>query len=143
MEKVRVWNKQKFDVGVKTFGHPLGVNIPSKSFIPMDKDEVAQLISTCSLFQRGILTVEEANKNLMEEGGVFVEDLPNCVTDEEIQKFLSGSAKKLEEWLKTITEGYVLERIYDKAMTMNLQAGKLRILQEKMPTRDFLAARHD
>lgn len=63
----------------------------------------------------------------MEEGGVFTEDLPDCVTDEEINKYLSGSAKKLQDWLATITEGYVLERIFDKAVTMNLAANKLRV----------------
>ena len=74
----------------------------------------------------------------MEEGGVFTEDLPNCVSDEEISKKLGGTAKKLDEWLKTITEGYVLERIYDKAITMNLPASKLRVLQDRMPGRNFL-----
>ena len=104
----------------------------------MEEDEVAQLLSTSSLFQRGILSVEEEHKRLMEEGGVFVEDLPNCVTDDEIAKRLGTSAKKLEEWLKSITEGYVLQRVFDIAKGMNLPASKLRVLQEKMPERDFL-----
>lgn len=138
MSKIKVWNKQKFNVGVKTYGHPLGINIPAGSFVPMEEDEVAQLISTCSLFQRGILSVEEEHKSVMEDGGIFVEDLPNCVTDDEILKKLGGTARKLEDWLKTITEGYVLERVYDIAKGMNLPASKLRVLQEKMPERDFL-----
>lgn len=138
MSKVKVWNRQKFNVGVKTYGHPLGINIPAGSFVPMEEDEVAQLISVCTLFQRGILSVEEEHKDLMVNGGVMTEDLPNCVSDEEIAKKLGGTAKKLEEWLKTITEGYVLERIFDAAKAMNLPASKLRVLQEKMPHRDFL-----
>lgn len=42
MDKIRVYNKQKFNVGVKTFNHPLGITIPAGSFVPMDQDEISQ-----------------------------------------------------------------------------------------------------
>jgi cell division protein FtsL len=60
------------------------------------------------------------------------------MTDEEIKKKLSGSAKKMEEWLNGIEEDYTLDRIYDVAKDMDLNLNKVKVLQEKMPAKDFL-----
>ena len=47
--------------------------------------------------------------------------------------------KKIGEWLDTITEPFVLDRVYDVAMSMdNLTAPKLKVLKAKMPERDFI-----
>lgn len=58
--------------------------------------------------------------------------------EEEIRKHLALSAAKLHQWLEGINEPYLLDAIYREAVTMELSTSKLKILQEKMPDREFL-----
>ena len=140
-EKIRLLNKQKFDVGIVLPGgneNQRGVNIKAGSFFPVTADELDYIASVSTLIQRGILTVEEKNAAMMENIGIDMKNDPNFITDEEIHKRLSGSAKKIGEWLDTITEDYILDRVYDEAVKMDLGLNKLKVLQEKMPKREFL-----
>ena len=60
------------------------------------------------------------------------------MSNEEIKKKLSGTGKKLREWLATIEEGHTLDRVFDVAVGMNLSVDKIKILKEKMPDKEFL-----
>lgn len=137
-EKIKVFNPQKFDVGVVTQDVPLGFNVKHDGFALLTKDEISYLNSTCSLFTRGILRVDEEHRPLMEAVGIDQADNANFITDTEIEKKLSGSAKKIEEWLEPITEQYVLDKICEIAKGMNLNLSKIKVLQEKMPNKDFI-----
>ena len=137
-EKIRVYNPQKFDVGIVTLDKPLGINIKAGSFAQITDDDVAYITSISTIFQRGVLRLDEDKKEQMESVGIDVTTDPHFVDDADIQKKLSGSAKKVEEWLQTIDEEYLLDRIFDVAITMNLSVNKIKVLQEKMPNRNFI-----
>ena len=137
-EKIKLMNPQKFDVGIITLENKIGVNIKAGSFTVVTPDDIAYLASISDVFRRGILKVEEKNIEVMQEAGIDQANDPNYITDEEIQKKLSGTVKKMKEWLATIEEGYILDRIYDVAMNMNLSLDKVKALNEKMPDRKFL-----
>ena len=71
--------------------------------------------------------------------GIDPEHNPHFSDDEDIRKHLASTPKKIGEWLDTITEPFVLDRVYDVAMSMdNLTAPKLKVLKAKMPERDFI-----
>lgn len=75
---------------------------------------------------------------LMQEIGIEVENDPNFIDDEEIRKKLAMSAKKIEEWLATVKEEYIRDRIYDVAVEMNLTMNKIKVLQAAMPKKSFM-----
>ena len=137
-ERIKLLNPQKFDVGIVTFDKPMGINIKAGSFALVTPDDIAFIASVSKVFEKGILRVEEQNTAVMQEIGIDQENDPNFITDEEIQKRLSGTVKKVKDWLNTITEDYILDRVYDVAMGMNLSQDKLKALKERMPDRDFV-----
>lgn len=137
-EKVKVINPQKFDVGVNLLSMPLGINIKAKSFAMVTEEDVNYIASISNVFTRGLLLVEKEKTEILEAVGVNPETDIGYMTDEEIKKKLSGTAKKLEEWLEEIEEEFILDRVYDVAMSMDLNLNKVKILQAKMPKKDFM-----
>jgi histone acetyltransferase (RNA polymerase elongator complex component) len=85
-----------------------------------------------------MLRVEKEKETLMQEIGIEVETDPNFIDDEEIRKKLAMSAKKIEEWLATVNEDYIRDRIYDVAVEMNLTMNKIKVLQAAMPKKSFM-----
>lgn len=137
-EKIILRNPQKFDIGIVTLEKPLGVNIRSGSFALVSESELNYLASVSDLLQKGLLQVDEKHKEQMLELGINPDEDVNFISNEEIQKKLSGTVKKLREWLGTIEEGHTLDRVYDVAKDMNLSVDKIKALKEKMPEKDFL-----
>ena len=137
-DKIILRNPQKFDIGIITLEKPLGVNIKAGSFALVSESELNYLASTSNLLQKGLLQVDDKHKEQMLELGINPDEDVNFVTNEEIQKKLSGTGKKLREWLATIEEGHTLDRVYDVAQSMNLNMDKVKILKEKMPDKEFL-----
>lgn len=137
-DKIILRNPQKFDIGIITLEKPLGVNIKAGSFALVSESELNYLASTSNLLQKGLLQVDDKHKEQMLELGINPDEDVNFVTNEEIQKKLSGTGKKLREWLATIEEGHTLDRVYDVAQGMNLNMDKVKILKEKMPDKEFL-----
>ena len=137
-DKIVLRNTQKFDVGIMTPDKPLGVNIRPGSFALVTQTELNYIASTCTLLQRGMLRVDDENAEVMQELGIDQATDPHFIKDEEIQKKLSGTVKKVREWLATSDEDYILDRVYDVAMTMNLSMDKIKALKERMPNKDFL-----
>lgn len=137
-DKIVLRNPQKFDIGIITLEKPLGVNIRAGSFAVVTESELNYLASICDLLQKGMLLVDDKHKEQMLELGINPDEDVNFVTNEEIQKKLSSTGKKLREWLAGIEEGHTLDRIYDVAKGMNLNVDKVKILKEKMPDKEFL-----
>lgn len=133
-KNIRLWNKQKFDIGVVLSDNPAGVNIGHGKFQMVSEDDLYFISATCDVLQRGLLEVEENKVQVLEDAGV----ISVAVKDEDIKKYLSGSAKKLGEWLVDINDPIVLDKIYDMATQMDLTAAKLKALREKMPDREFI-----
>ena len=139
-DKIRLTNTTKFDIGIVLPDKPLGMNIKPGSFTLVTQDDVDYLMSMCDLLQRGFLQVDEAHKaEVLGQMGIVEEDSVAFMTDEDIEKKLNGTVKKLQEWLNDIDDNIMLGRIADIACGMDsLSASKLKILQSKMPERDFL-----
>ena len=137
-DKIILRNPQKFDVGIVTLEKEHGINIRAGSFAIVNQNEINYLASTSTLLQDGILTVDDEHIESMKKVGIDPETDPNFIKDEEIKKKLAGTTKKLTEWLDTVEQGHILDRIYDIADSMNLSADKLRVLREKMPDKEFV-----
>lgn len=138
-DKIRVINPQKFDVGVITQDKPIGMNIKAGGFIMLTQDDIDYIMSISTLFQRGFLRIEETKAaEIMESVGIDVNTDPNFIDDEDIRKKLNGAAKNIEKWLNDIHEEYILDRIFDVAKDMNLNMSKIKVLQAKMPNKNFL-----
>ena len=138
VKNIRLYNPQKFDVGVKLLDNDRGMNVRAGGFIQISENDVAYINSISSVLRRGMLRVEKEKETLMQEIGIEVETDPNFIDDEEIRKKLAMSAKKIEEWLATVKEEYIRDRIYDVAVEMNLTMNKIKVLQAAMPKKSFM-----
>lgn len=137
-KNIRLYNPQKFDVGVKLLDNDRGVNVRAGGFIQISEDDIAYINSISSVLRRGMLRIEKEKEILMQEVGIDTDSDPNFITDEEIQKKLGMSAKKIDEWLATVEEEYIKERIFNIAIGMNLTMSKVKVLQAAMPNRTFI-----
>lgn len=138
-DKIRVINPQKFDVGVVTQDKPIGLNIKAGGFVMLTQDDIDYIMSISSLFQRGFLRIEETKAaEIFESVGIDIKNDPNFIDDEDIRKKLGGTAKSIEKWLSTVNEEHILDRVFDVAQDMNLNMSKIKVLQAKMPNRNFL-----
>lgn len=135
--KIKVYNRQKFNVGIKLPGMRDGVNIAPGSFTYMSRDDIEYVMSQSRLFQKGYLREEEGS-SIISEFGVDVENNPNFFDDEAIRKKLGQTPKKMKEWLSTVDSEHTMDRIYDVAMSMDLTLAKLKVLNEVMPDRNIL-----
>ena len=129
MAKVKVLNKNKFDVGIKLINPIREQNIKGGSFTIIDEEDVYYLNSICGLFKDGSLVVED--KPVLETMGLNEEN-PNVVSDEEILEILSGNFLKMKKRLSEINQPYVISNIYNVALknASNLSGGKLKHLSE-------------
>lgn len=132
--KVRVYNRNKFDVGVCTM-NGIGINIKSGSFTVLDQNEIDYIGTLCNYFIDGTLIIEDgttAKENLV----VPEENKHYFASDEEIKKKLKGTAKAIENWLKDEENRVYLERVNDIAKTMDLPKSKLDIINAKVSDDD-------
>ena len=140
-EKLRLYNKTKCNIGIKTPSNQIGVNIRPGSFALVDDIDIEYLMSTCTLLQRGLLQVEEKKKEeVLGMMGIDESESSAFMSDEEIQKKLNSNGKTLEKWLDTIDDPMQLDRVADIAVGMNLSLNKIKILQAKLPQRDLMEA---
>lgn len=138
VKNVRLYNPQKFDVGVKLLDNDRGMNVRAGGFIQISENDVAYINSISSILRRGMLRVEKEKEVLLQEVGIEPETDPSFISDEDIRKKLGMSAKKIEEWLETVQEDYIRDRIYDIAIEMNLTMNKIKVLQTAMPKKTFI-----
>lgn len=137
--KIKVYNPTQHDVGVFLLDNPLnGRNIRPGSFIFMTEADIEMLLATTRLFADGHLKVEEKAEQILIDNGIEMQDNPSLMSEDEIKKKLSMSAKKIGDWLEGVEVDHVLDRIYQVAMSMDLPKTKLEVLRVKMPDRDFI-----
>lgn len=138
VKNIRLMNPQKFDIGVKLLDNDRGMNVRAGGFIQISENDVAYINSISSVLRRGMLRIEKEKEILLQEIGIEPETDPNFITDEDIRKKLNLTPKKLEEWLATVEEDYIRDRIYDIAIEMNLTMNKIKVLQAAMPKKTFI-----
>lgn len=139
----RVYNKCKYDIGV-VGQNGIGRNIKAGSFQMLSADDIAFIESNCAttkFFSQRMLVPVDDNNNEIQLDKLHIPQDPDLVVhlnDEEIIAALKGSAKKLEEWLKKIDDPAELHAIYKVATEMDLPASKLKVLNAKIPNKDWL-----
>ena len=132
MEKTRVYNQRKYDVGMILQNGAERVVHPG-SFIQY-------LASIAPALFDGEKQLRLEDRALAAQLG-FVDDAQAETLDADvIRKKLNQRAPQLRAWLDGVTEPYLLDAICDVAAEMDLPASKLQLLQERMPGREFLHA---
>lgn len=139
MEKTRVYNQRKYDVGLLLQNGSERV-IHSGSFTLLSRDDIEYLISIAPALFEGEKQLSIEDRALAVQLGVIDSAQAEQMDAETIRKKLGLRAGQLKTWLDGIVEPYLLDAIYDVAMTMDLPASRLQLLQERMPDREFIRA---
>jgi hypothetical protein len=129
MAKVKVFNRNKFDIGVKLMNPVREQNIKAGSFTIMDEDDVYYLDTICTLFKRAMLVID--NEEVNTELG-FVEKNPNTKTDSEIKTILNGNFLKMKKELSLITEPHTIDLVYNTARSIakDMSGTKLKYISQ-------------
>lgn len=135
-EKIKVYNRAKFDVGVRTITG-FEYNIRPGSFIPLEVMDVEKLAAETKLFSSGILRVDENHREIEPDIGVIAEDNPNFMTDDDMHKILEKKGavgtKELKALLEEAKTPFLKQRIFDMAKDLDLPASKMKIIEEAIP----------
>lgn len=129
MARLKVYNRNKFDVGVKLINPVREQNIKAGSFAMLDEEDVYYLDSICTLFKRGMLVIENetVNQNIN-----CLEIQENIKPEEEIANILKGNFLKMKSELAKITEPHLRDNIYNIAVKVagELSGSKLKYLND-------------
>lgn len=137
----KVYNRQKFDIGIK-LDNGREYNIRPGSFALLTAEQIEYIESICQhrkLFASHMLEVEDKNGKLVALENLHIVEDPEqrVLTDTEITAALKKSVKAVEEWLKKIEDPAELHAIYTVAVDMDLPTSKMKILRAKMPEKDW------
>lgn len=137
MAKVKVFNRNKFDIGIRLMNPVREQNIKAGSFTVVDEDDVYYLDTICSLFRKGKLVVED--ETVLNNLGI-TEKNPNTITETEIITILkNANFLKMKKELSEIVEPHAIALVYQtvKNMANELSGAKLKYLS-KFCGRDLL-----
>ena len=142
-QKFRVYNKCKYDVGVKlTSGQ--APNIKAGSFLPLSVNDILFIESICTgkkfFSAKMLVAVDDSGRELtLEELGGYEDPYsPPHLSDEEITAALKKPAKAIEAWLNEIEDPVELHAIFEVAKGLDLPSSKLKVLSSKMPNKEWL-----
>ena len=139
MEKTRVYNPRKYDIGLLLQNGSERV-IHAGSFALLSRDDIEYLISIAPALFENEKQLRIEDRALAAQLGVIDSEQAEVLDAETIQKKLGLRISQLKTWLDNISEPYLLDAVYDVAMTMDLPASKLQLLQERMPDKEFIRA---
>lgn len=137
MEREKVYNDRRYDVGLLLQNGTERV-IKAGSYTLLARDEIEYLASLAPglFFAESKLRLE--NRALAVELGFVLDENVPVFGPELIRKHLSGGVGKLKQWLDEISEPALIHEVYEVAMTMDLPASKLQVIQERMPERNVI-----
>lgn len=137
MDKVKVLNERRYDIGLRLQNGTERV-IKSRSYALLPKDEIEFLASLAPALFYDEKQLRLEDRSLAVALG-FIQDVNLPVFGEaEIRKQLAQRQQQLKAWLDAIQEPFLLDEVYAVAMTMDLPASKLQLLQERMPDRAMI-----
>ena len=140
-ELYRVYNTCKYDIGIR-MQDGRSYNIRPKTFVLLSKSDIAMVENECGedkFFAKGMLvakTEEDDPVDIMKEFRIVEEEGHN--DEDTIKAKLAMPVKKIEAWIDTITDEAELYAIWDTAKTMDLPSSKLKLLNSKIPDRNWL-----
>lgn len=145
---LRVYNKCKYDIGVNLISG-LSVNIAAGKFIMMSVNDILYVEGLCNrrkFFSAGMLvpTTDDGKELTLEGIGGYTDSYTvenqKHLSDEEIYEYLNKPYKTFEKWFNAIEDQTEIHAVAEIAKTIDdLAAGKLRLIQSKVPTRDLLS----
>lgn len=140
--KYRVWNRAKFNIGVKLM-NGFEYNITPGSFILMTADDILHIETrypTVGLFRKKYLVPMDEHGVEFDLSQVGMPPIADDAhqTDDEIIAMLKGSLKKIETWVSGITDQTELHAIYEVAKEADLPASKIKLLKKYIPDKDWL-----
>lgn len=141
--RLRVYNRAKYSVGVKTL-NGIQYNITPGSFQILTVNDILYIESAfkSKFFTRKILVpVDESGKDIdmAELGYGNMADIQEVhYNDNQIADMLKQSVKKIEAWIETINDAAELHAIFEVAKDMDLPASKLKVLNSHIKNKDWL-----
>ena len=139
MDLIKVYNKRKYDIGLILANGTERVVHPG-SFVMLSRNDIEFLMSIAPSLFEGEKQLAIEDKALEVQLGVIENEQEEILDAEVIRKKLAQRVGMMKVWLDAINEPYLLDAVYDVAVTMDLPASKLQVLQEKMPNREFITA---
>lgn len=137
MDKIRVYNPRKYDIGLVLQSGMERVIHPH-TFTPMTRDDIEYAASMAPSLFEGEKQLRLEDRTLAVQLGFIQDESEPALDADEIRRKLGLKPAQIKAWLDTIREGYLLDAICDVAATMDLPASKLQLLQDRMPEREFL-----
>lgn len=141
--RYRVYNKTRYDIGI-TLENGMPICIRSGSFQLLKPDDIVYVDGICRsvkyFSKRYLVPYDSQGKEVSFEkmgANLQLDEHPHK-SDEEIREMLKKGVKQIESWLSKIDDPVELHDIAEVAKTMDLTAGRLKVLQDKMPMVDFL-----
>lgn len=139
--KFRVFNRTRYDVGIKTM-NGLSFNITPGSFHILTADDIVFIESAypnSKFFSKRILVpVNDKGEDVnIEEFGYDTDEHPHS-NDTEVRQMLMQGVKKIEAWVSGIEDPAELHSIYLVAKEMDLPSSKLKVLKTYIKNKDWL-----
>lgn len=139
----RVVNRCIYDIGVQKI-NGMQMNIRAGSFQVLSANDILYIETTWPngkyFSTKKLVPVDENGKDveLEEIGMIYEEEASMHMDKQEIEAILRQSIKKISSWIENIDAPDELHFIYDIAKEMDLPMSKIKILKEKMPTKDWM-----
>jgi len=141
----RVYNKCKYMIGIKDAQNQ-SVTISPGDFAILNARDIVHAENLCTedkYFAKKMLVPYDEDDNEVSIAhigkGRLKEDSHPHITDEEIETILKGNIKKMEQFLKDVNDPAEVFHIVEMAKSMDLTAGKLKVLAAKCPSADLLS----
>lgn len=144
----RLYNRCVYDIGV-TLPNGQSPNIKPGGFILVNAFDIMHIDSVCNrvkfISAKMLVPVDDEGHDLTLEqlGGYTDTSTPVHLSNNEISTMLKKSNKQIEAWLNDIDDPAELHAIFEAAKNMDLSSSKLRILNAKMPTKDWLGSEEE
>lgn len=144
----RLYNRCVYDIGV-TLPNGQSPNIKPGGFVLVSAFDILHIDSICNrvkfISSKMLVPVDDDGRDLTLEqiGGYTDTSTPVHLSNNEISTMLKKSNKQIEAWLNDITDPAELHAIFEAAKDMDLTSSKLKILNAKMPTKDWLGSEEE
>lgn len=144
----RLYNRCVYDIGV-VLPNGQAPNIKPGGFILVNAFDILHIDSVCNRVKfvsaKMLVPVDDEGHDLTLEqiGGYTDTSTPVHLSNNEISTMLKKSNKQIEAWLNDITDPAELHAIFEAAKDMDLSSSKLKILNAKMPTKDWLGSEEE
>lgn len=143
-ERYRVWNRAKYDIGLRLMSG-VEMNIKPGSFQILTANDIIYIEATYTVsrfFGKKLLVITDDQNREIEITSLGLQSPGDDAhqNDDEILAHLKSSNKKLEEWISQIEDKEELHAIYEVATSdaVDLPLNKIKILRKYMPDKDWL-----